>query len=421
MRQSDNLLSHVARPEPSPAPEAGHLRRVAAWCSESARKHPISASDCRILEWAALLHHRTELVVKADAWGMIREELGIEGFAAADAGYAQVVEVLRAFHGDRAPSQRIRQLAMILERSDDLDNACQLDAEFAADPDVNGLEEITAEVASCFSGDAPSMFRIGDVTTRDLPVFPAVASQVFTLLANDQLNFGALESIIQADQSLAGHIIAAANCASAGGLQRVTGIVQALSRIGVIAARRVVRAAALRGMYRTPQSRTLWNHSLDIAEASAHIAQQSGTVDCEAAFLAGLMHDVGKLMFIHLPTETLESHDRLTRAGCPATVVDSILFGTTHAAIGARMLREWRFPGDMISAIEWHHQPERTTSPLCSALYLAEQANDRVGSRDSLPSGWRQEMARYTLGIQGNGETDLAAAHATLSALRFAA
>ena len=107
MRQSHDLLSHVARheaPEAPEVPEAGHLRRVAAWCGESARKHPISASDCRILEWAALLHHRTELVVKADAWRLIREELGIAGFAAADAGYAQVVEVLRAFHGDRVPS-----------------------------------------------------------------------------------------------------------------------------------------------------------------------------------------------------------------------------------------------------------------------------------------------------------------------------
>lgn len=309
-----------------------------------------------------------------------------------------------------------------------------MDAEIAPDPEVNGLEELAEEVAAHFWGRSSSSSaantteaRPGDGAlsrsrrTGNLPVFPAVAARVFDLLADDNLNFGDLESIISSDQTLAGHIIAAANSAVAGGSTRMSSISQAVGRIGVIAARRVVRASTLRGMYRAPQSRALWNHSLDVAEAAARIAMQSGTVDSEEAFLAGLMHDLGKLVLGGLPAETLDRCDRLTQAGCPDLLVDRVVLGETHTSAGAQSLREWHFADHIAAAVEHHHQPERNAAPMCSVLYLAEAASPLHGSAAGLVCNWRVELAHRTLALRNGVDAYMAGTGSVLSGLRFAA
>jgi hypothetical protein len=221
MQQNHGLIQAVLeRDQTTSSQERAHVERVAAWCVEIGLILTLPVTDCQILEQAARLHHRTGIVVKADAWDSLRRDLRLSE-PIADRSYTGVLEVLRALHGDRRASNCANQLAMILEQCDDLDNACELDAEIAADPDVNGLEQIVPEVAVNFRGrvsqsalstSAPS----DDAGTQgllnrlraggNLPVFPAVATKVFDLLADDNMNFGDLESIISSDQTIAGHI-----------------------------------------------------------------------------------------------------------------------------------------------------------------------------------------------------------------------
>ncbi len=212
--------------------------------------------------------------------------------------------------------------------------------------------------------------------------------------------------------------MSAANSALLNLSTQVTTVRQAIARIGMEPARQIVTAAAVRKLFDAEQSRTLWNHSLDVAETAANIARRSGRVDSEEAFLAGLMHDVGKLVIMNLPAAPVARQERLTRSGCPDPIVERILLGMDHAAISARVLRGWRFAPSIISAVECHHTPERITSPLCSVLYLAEQS---AGRDLGLTSPWRDQLARTALQI-GSATLEIPAAAMTLtSGLRFAA
>jgi putative nucleotidyltransferase with HDIG domain len=391
-----------------------HTRRVIAWCAEIAAKLNLPAPEREVLEQAIPLHQRTKLIVDHAAWKHLRQELEING-APDDAGRDPTMELLRSFHGTPPSSSRIKTLGFILDQCDDLDTACEFDATISGEPESNGLDRIAAEVGRYFGGVPAGEF---ERAASRLPVFSAVAYRAIGLLKNIETNLSDVESLIGADQALAGHIIGAANSASLSSSTRVKSVRQAVVRLGMEAARHIVCAALLRKLFESKHSRALWNHSLDVAETAASLATRSGLIDRQEAFLAGLMHDVGKLVILNLPMSAPACRERLTQSGCPGPIVERVILGEDHASIGARVLRHWRFAESIASAVESHHRPERTPSQLCSILYLAELS---AGQDRGLESVWRDELARKRLRIRGHDRPLVLPANTITSGLRFAA
>jgi putative nucleotidyltransferase with HDIG domain len=170
-------------------------------------------------------------------------------------------------------------------------------------------------------------------------------------------------------------------------------------------------------MFESKHSQALWNHSLDVAECAANIASRSGVADREEAFLAGLMHDIGELVILNLPTPSLACRERLTRSGCPGVVVERVILSESHAAIGARLPRKWRFAESIAECVENHHTPERSASPLSSIIYLADLQTE---PERELESEWRHQWALKKVGLASDHDRPPPRAH-TLSSLRFAA
>src|SRR5258706_10540086 len=181
--------------------ERAHTRRVAAWCAEIATKLNLPAREHKVLERAARLHQQSKLFADEAAWTGLRRELGIQPNRADEISEA-AIETLRSLHGYRSASQRIRNLATILEQCDDLDGACELDATVSSEPDLNGLDGIVEIIAGHF-GAVPKE-HLERAASR-LPVFSGVVHKAIALLGNVNTNLGDLESLISSDQTLAGH------------------------------------------------------------------------------------------------------------------------------------------------------------------------------------------------------------------------
>ena len=122
----------------------------------------------------------------------------------------------------------------------------------------------------------------------------------------------------------------------------------------------------------------LAQHSVFTGALARKIAKEirlSGR-DVEDSFMAGLLHDVGKLILVDSLPERFDSalKDGLLSEGISGHQAEQSVFGTTHAEVGTYLLWLWGLPDTVVEAVAYHHAPTRCPaqqrSPL-TAVYLA--------------------------------------------------
>jgi HD-like signal output (HDOD) protein len=207
-----------------------------------------------------------------------------------------------------------------------------------------------------------------------------------------------------------------ANSALYGRAHRASTVARAIASIGVIEARKVMLAAAMRPLFASAGLGSVWSHSLMSAPLCAALAAHTGLLSPEEGLVLGLVHDIGAVAVQFLPRDALVTHRNLVEGGCPPTYVERLLLGRDHGEIGADLIAQWHFPEEFIDAVRFHHQPERSPSKLASLAYLAEFWS---GRDEDLPSFGRVEacLARVDLTLDtllemGNRDSTLRALNA---------
>jgi putative nucleotidyltransferase with HDIG domain len=395
-----------------------HCLRVATWSSELAGAIGLSESDRELVEKAAIAHHVPEVLVDDQARRRLLAEMHLEAGGERLFLSEEVRTVLETLWGRRPIADpAMGKIVAVLEISDDFDQFFESEPLFDADsPD------------QCTNSSVEAMMSYLQVTSRAdvsrvidrLPVFPRAAREVVRLIANADVGPREMESVASLDPVLAGRLIQTANSAYYSPQQPIGSVLNAVSYIGTETARRVLLAAAIRGNFSSPQAHQLWNHSLEVAQIAELVAMHSSVkIDPSQAFLAGLIHDVGRLAFAIMPVAFQERFRRLTDGGCPSVEVEMCLSGRCHGEVGAETLAQWKFPADIVEAVRWHHRPERSEQPLSSLLYLAEFLSE---SAEDLPSYVRLNTATRVAGITMKLLGEIRQKSATsLESLRFAA
>jgi putative nucleotidyltransferase with HDIG domain len=205
--------------------------------------------------------------------------------------------------------------------------------------------------------------------------YPAIAMKAMRAAASEDATLRELTAIAEQDQTLAGQLIAAANCALNPTAVRIATIRHAIAYIGLDQTRRVLTAASMRRMFASHHLRVLWNHSLTVAAWCESLARTTGAIGADEAFLCGLVHDIGRLAMFTAPGEAPETFQRLTERGCDAPFAELILFGGQHGAVGAEILSRWRFPQEIVDGVADHHESRLSRPRISAMLYLAECAN----------------------------------------------
>jgi putative nucleotidyltransferase with HDIG domain len=120
----------------------------------------------------------------------------------------------------------------------------------------------------------------------------------------------------------------------------------------------------------------LWNHSMAVASAAKRMAVLAGRprVEQDIIFLAGLLHDVGRLV---LAQGRPKDYRALIRAagGLPSSEQEREAFGGSHAEVGAYLLGLWGLPEEAVEALAWHHQPASCPFRVCCAATAVHMAN----------------------------------------------
>jgi putative nucleotidyltransferase with HDIG domain len=190
-----------------------------------------------------------------------------------------------------------------------------------------------------------------------IPMLPSQAHEIAEIALNPDVPAIRVSGIVSKDPVLATAVIQLANSAYSGSAVEITSINEAVVRMGTSAVRSVVTASCLTSMMADPKvygsrGRELMDHSIGTAYLARLIADGCGG-DADEAFLAGLLHDIGKLLILKLASESQKGVARPT----PEDVEE--LIAAEHAAFGGFLVKRWRLPSTLEDPIVWHHDPPK--------------------------------------------------------------
>ena len=214
-----------------------------------------------------------------------------------------------------------------------------------------------------------------------LPALPQAVREVMQALQRDDVSVERSVHLIEQDQSLAARTLRVANSAFYGMSGRVGRIGDAVTLLGLRAVSGVLLAVSFSQGLETSRCagfhfRGYWRHSMATALAARLLAPRL-RLDPDEGFVAGLLHDIGKLVLAaHFPAEGAQAMALARSADVSAIEAERATLGLTHAEIGAVLVRHWRFPAGVVQAVEHHHQPAVVSDPAARSLAeLIEVAN----------------------------------------------
>lgn len=220
----------------------------------------------------------------------------------------------------------------------------------------------------------------------DLPPFSPVLTRLLGTFGQANISCGALAALIEQDPVLAGSVLRLANSAHYSARSPVTSITSAINLIGIDRLRNVVTALSVSQMWKKLPSAEGWStadfneHGLATAILAASLTDQIRNDFSEGAFLAGLLHDVGKLLIVMaVPADYRqivhlyeEEPGKRTWIQCEREVLD-----TDHAVLSALALEQWKVTDAIRHAVAWHHEPE--IRKLSQVVAVADSLANAIG------------------------------------------
>lgn len=216
-----------------------------------------------------------------------------------------------------------------------------------------------------------------------LPTLPSVAIEAFRLLEGEQSSFDSIADLIKNDQVLAGKILHYANTASVGTRQKVTSIPQAVAVLGFTTLRTIILSVSVFNCFTgifTHHKKNLvnfWLHSIGVAAAAEALANKLGFPSADEAYIAGLIHDLGKLVcYVEEPAKFEQVCQELDMQGTYSTSpgllpldIEQNIFNTSHIEAGQRLAAQWELPATLARVMWLHHQPVfKTITPTTTNL-----------------------------------------------------
>jgi putative nucleotidyltransferase with HDIG domain len=224
-------------------------------------------------------------------------------------------------------------------------------------------------------GDARKFIRSID----SLPTLPSVVAKVSEIIDSPNASAADINNVIRQDISLSARILKLVNSSFYGFPRRISSITHAVVILGFNTVRNVALSAFVLDAFAARDLpfgyREFWIHSLGVGVAANALAKNRGVVEAEDAFIAGLLHDVGKIVLHQFARDEFASALRVVKdKDCLLVEAEQEVLGLTHAHVGSMLLDAWHLPPRLVDAVAKHHVPDGSSEPdeLASVVHLAD-------------------------------------------------
>jgi HD-like signal output (HDOD) protein len=215
----------------------------------------------------------------------------------------------------------------------------------------------------------------------ELPSLPEVALKIRRALADDNVSVSEIARLLGSDPALAARTLRIANSAMFyRGSRPITSLNGAVSQLGYKMVRNVALSFAAQQVFIGYGSRSLrdlvsaiWRHSVHAAVISHMLARVRTKLNSDEAFLAGLLHEVGKLYIV------MRAKDNVEALGSDPGF-QSVL-AAWHPRLGRAVIEAWELPAELAAAVGDHEScsleaadPPTMTAVVAVANYLVEHS-----------------------------------------------
>jgi len=243
-----------------------------------------------------------------------------------------------------------------------------------------------------------------------LPTMPAVATRVLEVLRDPDAGMKEAADVLEKDPVLAARTLRMATSAAfASGTKKVT-LHEALARLGTKALKSLLVEASAQKLFvsRNPQIneqlRVLWEHSVAVGTLARDVLALTGAGDSESAYLAGLLHDVGKPI---VASVLLEVERQLTEV-YQRNWIDSgewlEVIGKVHRRVGVALAEKWQLPHAIAVCIRdggEYDKADRSSlsNAVCFSNALAKKSGIAAGKVDADDNDALVMIGRSVIGI----------------------
>ena len=225
------------------------------------------------------------------------------------------------------------------------------------------------------------------VGVRSVPPMPGAAQKAFQLATDPNAGARDFIEVIESDESLSARVMKIANSVffdRGGGSKTIEDAVQV---IGIQELRCLLNACSLTEIFPSRHSarQQIWANDVATGIAARSLARKLMPSKEDFAFLAGLMHDIGKLLLIQQAEVKYARVLTLVQQGLSFCEAEEDIFAFNHAEAGSLIGEKWKFDEDLIEAIQNHHIPiniaetNKTNLKVSQLIQIADLACHAIG------------------------------------------
>lgn len=196
------------------------------------------------------------------------------------------------------------------------------------------------------------------LAVKDLPTLPKVLDEVSRLVKDPDSSTEQMAKLIAMDQVLSAKVLKMVNSPIYGFPGRISSIHHALVLLGFNVLRGVIVSTSVMDIMNQNMV-GLWEHSVGCALASSTIARHVGLKDVEDVSVAGLLHDLGKVVTaIQLPDLKTGVEAMVKAKDMTYLDAEKALMGFGHDRVNAWIADHWKLPPSIKEGMSYHHKPQ---------------------------------------------------------------
>jgi putative nucleotidyltransferase with HDIG domain len=232
---------------------------------------------------------------------------------------------------------------------------------------------------------SPELTRKLTAAVDGMPAFPKSVQRVLELTRDVNSMPKDLVEVIDKDPVLTVKILKVVNSAYYSLPKQITSVGHSVVYLGFNTIKNLALSIAAIGMLpKTNEAgfdgQQYLLHSLSTAAIAKQLALKSGDADPMDCFIAGLLHDFGKVVLAQfMPGEFRQALEASQQQGSSLHLALRETLGVDHAVVGAMLVEKWRFAPNLVETIRHQYGPELVDSDMIACVFAANQISKKLG------------------------------------------